>query len=753
MYNLLRHDGNGHGHNGSALDAPTASASLLEVLWRRRLTLGLTMLVCVAIAGIYLLFATRIYSATARVVVQQNGPKALAEAQGNSALSDSFIQTQADMLQSTPVLSRALEAVHYDKLKTFSKVPGDPVAWMQHGSALKVDVARKSDVISISMESPYPDEAAAIANSIVSAFVAEQALLKQTTGKEMVRALQNESKALKAKRQACLASMQKYRNESGVISFGSDKANTALERTATLATSLTAAEMASIELRAQFAATQAALANPASLSAFVEAQQFKTKDTGDHEFDDLRNQKTLYLSELSKSAAYQGANNTRVQALQGMIAAINGRIAEKERQIAQAHLISVQTELTAAEHKERDLRDALKLQTAQILAISPQAAEYTTLEAEAARLQKQAELLDGRIAEVNVNDIDAGSSNVQPFESARIEAKPIKPNKLLTLGAAIMVGWVIGIGLAMAREWQDARLRTPEEILTLLGMPVLATVPRINARLSPVARGQILYLDARSAISEAYRSVRTALHLGASREAKTILLASPMPGDGKSTTASNLAIAFAQAGHRTLLVDCDLREPVQHLIFETDAALGLSNVVSGEEKLRDAVRPTRVAGLYLLPCGPVPSNPSELLASKRFSQLMRALVETFDRIVIDSPPLMTVADARILAASADATVLVLRMNQSMRKYGIMAVDSLERVGANVLGAVANDVPTTKADNYYGGSWQYASSAKRLMASAPSRLPDETAPVPARPVRRPAEEAFDIAEPDWSADGG
>ncbi|MDB5174992.1 MAG: exopolysaccharide biosynthesis protein, partial [Phycisphaerales bacterium] len=202
-----------------------------------------------------------------------------------------------------------------------------------------------------------------------------------------------------------------------------------------------------------------------------------------------------------------------------------------------------------------------------------------------------------------------------------------------------------------------------------------------------------------------------------------------------------------------LIVDCDLREPVQHLIFETDTAVGLSNIVSGEEKLRDAVRPTRVAGLYLLPCGPVPANPSELLASRRFSQLMQALVETFDRIVIDSPPLMTVADARILAASADATVLVLRMNQSMRKFGVMAVDSLERVGANVLGAVANDVPSSKADNYYGGSWQYASSAKRLMATAPGRLADETASATRPTDHRREEDAFDITEPDWSADPG
>jgi len=327
-------------------------------------------------------------------------------------------------------------------------------------------------------------------------------------------------------------------------------------------------------------------------------------------------------------------------------------------------------------------------------------------------MQRRAELLDNRIAELNVNSVDSRPFNVSVLQPAMVADKPVKPNKALTLAAALLAGCVLGMGFATLREWKDARLRTPEEVTALLGMPLVGIVPQINRRLSPADRGQVLRIDSRSRVAEAYRSIRTSLHLGNARSAKTILVASPSAGDGKSTTAGNLAIAFAQAGERTLLMDCDLREPVQHLIFETDPVAGVSTVMPGETKLRDAVVPTRVANLFLLPCGPVPRNPAEMIASDRFKHLLKTLASGFDRVVIDSPPLEEVTDGRILAAAADVTVLVLRMNQSMRRSGVLAVTGLTEVGADVLGVVANDVPLATASRYDGGHWQYASSRGR-----------------------------------------
>jgi capsular exopolysaccharide synthesis family protein len=338
---------------------------------------------------------------------------------------------------------------------------------------------------------------------------------------------------------------------------------------------------------------------------------------------------------------------------------------------------------------------------------------------------------------------------VQLLEPARAGETPVKPNKPLVLGIGLMLGCVLGMGLAMLRDVQDCRVRRPEEILPLLGTPVLAMIPRINARLSPLTRGQIVRYDARSAVAEAYRSVRTALHLGTAGKAKTILIASPTEGDGKSITASNLAIAFAHAGERTLIIDCDLREPVQHLIFENDGRVGLSSVMAGEARLQDAIKGTHVTGLHVLACGPVPVNPSEMLTSKRFAQLMQALGATFDRIIIDSPPLMSFTDGQLLAAAADVTLLVLRMNQSMRQVGQMAMDALAKVGANVLGTVANDVASVRVSRKYGGAWQYAASNGRYLGVATNVDRPVTGATGA--MSKVKGETLTISEPEWSTD--
>jgi capsular exopolysaccharide synthesis family protein len=749
MHQLTHYDRQRPGRLGAAFAAQGGASSLIAVIWRRRWTLAGTVGVCALLAGLYLALATRVYSASAKVLVEQNGPEALGGAKHAEGQSESYTQTQADVLQSGPVLRRALDAVHFEKMNTFAKAGTDPIAWLRRSGAFKVDVARKSDVIVVSMESAWPEEAAAIANSIVKEYVAEQSIQKRAAGEEILAALGKEKQELKKSRDASMAAMQAFKRDNDVLSFGSDRGNTALERSATLAASLTTAEMLSIDLRAQLAAVKRALDDPAGLRAFVEAQQFKAKDAGDHEYDELRSQLIGQMLTLSTSTALEGRRNTRVMTLEAVVTGLKARVLEKERNIAQAHLANLSTQLAAAEENERELRKTAQTQRAQILALGPQAAEYAKLEADVTRIQKQCDLFDARIGEVTVNELGGPPLNVQFLEPAHAESKPIRPNKLMVAAAALMVGWVLGIGLALTREWRDARFQNPQEILSMLGTSVLASIPRINPKLSPVARGQIVHLDTHSPSAEAYRSIRTSLHLGACRDARTILVVSAEPGAGKSTAASNLAITFAQAGHRTLLIDCDMREPVQHMIFETDGSIGVTSVVAGESTLAGAIRPTRVAGLYLLPCGPVPANPSELLAGKRFGHLMRALVGTFDRIVIDSPPVMTGNDARIIAASADATLLVLRINQTTHRSVIPALDELERVGANVLGAVANDMPALRSSSYYRGSWQYASSAKRVMASIASQRAESGENGHKPKSLMSVDSSLVIKEPDWS----
>ncbi len=749
------------GRLGVPVDNLANGAPLVEVLWRRRWSVALTTIGCLLLAMLYLAVATPVYQAASRVAIDEYAPSLMRDMQGYRGDSESFLHTQATVFTSNAVLTRALASIDARSMNTFAKVDGDLVTHLQSGQALSVEAEKKSDVITISFDSAWPQEAALFVNSLVSAYINETTLQKQNTGGEMVAALQSERNRLQNQLDELTRAMLQFKRDNNVMSFREDKGNIALERATTFATTLTSAQINTIDLSSQKQAVEAALGDPQTMHAWVEAQQFKGRDFGDREFDDLRQQLSQAILAHASAITIQGDKNRNVQLIAARIEALKERLLEKEQSIARAHLVQLGADLAAAEGKETQLRKAFDQQQDRTLDLSGPAFAYAKMDAEAEHLRKQTGQLDTRMGELEMTSVNALPLNVRVLEPARIEDSPIKPKKALVLLAALMCGCLGGLGLAVMREWQDARLREPEEIPGFLGTPVVSVVPRINPRLSPVTRGQITHVDSRSPVAEAYRSIRTSLKLGQASDAKTILLASPAPGDGKSTTASNLAIAFAQSGERTLLIDCDLREPVQHMIFEMDSTIGVSSIMAGESTINQAVQPTKVHNLFLLPCGPVPQSPAELLAGGKFNQMMQSLCASFDRIIIDSPPLTCVTDARILAAAADATLLVLRLNLSIRKLGVEAMDMLDKVNANVIGAIANDAAASRGYAYYGGSWAYASHSKR---SLPQRITTELAPVgngAARHVTaqsgsngngaRLAAQILEINEPDWAAE--
>jgi len=236
----------------------------------------------------------------------------------------------------------------------------------------------------------------------------------------------------------------------------------------------------------------------------------------------------------------------------------------------------------------------------------------------------------------------------------------------------------------------------------------------MSKKQSLVARGQKAHLEPKSIVAEACRTIRTAVYFGIPNgEAKTILVTSPDAGDGKTTVVSNLAIAMAQAGQKTLVLDGDFRKPMQHHIFEVDNEKGLSSMLAGAHTEDGAIRSGPIEGLDLLPRGPDVPNPAEILNSSAFVETLKNLSERYDRIIIDSPPVGLVADAQILAAVCDTTLLVLRAEKSTRKHSQQARDTLLSVGGHILGAVVNHVSRKHGRygyygyGYYGGYGRYS----------------------------------------------
>jgi succinoglycan biosynthesis transport protein ExoP len=262
--------------------------------------------------------------------------------------------------------------------------------------------------------------------------------------------------------------------------------------------------------------------------------------------------------------------------------------------------------------------------------------------------------------------------------------------------------------LAWLRDLLDSRLRSVEEIAAVLQLPVLGAVPYFGDRQEASQAGRLVTLSPRSTAAESIRTLRTALHFGlAVRDVKAIVVTSPSPSDGKSTVASNLAIAMAQADQKVLLIDADLRRPTQHEIFEINGARGLSSVLTDRRPVEEAIIHLPADGLDILPCGSCPSNPVELLNNGFFADVLNKLREKYDRIIIDSPPVMPVADARVIAALGDATLLVLRAERSTRRLAMAARNELWRVRATRIGVVVNGVPLRRQGSYgYGYGYGY-----------------------------------------------
>jgi capsular exopolysaccharide synthesis family protein len=325
------------------------------------------------------------------------------------------------------------------------------------------------------------------------------------------------------------------------------------------------------------------------------------------------------------------------------------------------------------------------------------------LQSEWDQTKRLCDILDDRIKELNVTE-DVGALNISILEVARAEDEPSEPRKARIMAIALVMGLMLGGGMSLARDLMDQRLRSAEEISAVLDIPILGVVPSMPKKLSIAGRGQRVHKDSDSPVAEAYRTIRTAVFFGAPKdEAKTILVTSPAPGDGKSTLTSNLAIAMAQAGRKVLILDADFRKPMQHRIFNVNHNnVGLSNIIAGITASDEAIRPTEIEGLELLPCGRSVPNPSEMLNSDSFAQLLEILSDRYDRLIIDAPPIMPVTDAQILAAICDITLLVLRADKSTRKTSQQARDGLLSVGANILGALVNDVAKKSRYGYYSG---------------------------------------------------
>ena len=339
---------------------------------------------------------------------------------------------------------------------------------------------------------------------------------------------------------------------------------------------------------------------------------------------------------------------------------------------------------------------------------------YRQLRSTVDRLMQRAQDLGQQVQEIaRIVNEDVGQLRMAILEPAVPSTTPSAPRKGRIMGVSLVIGLLLGTGMGAGRDWLSRAMHSAEDISALLDLPVLGVIPPMSRRQRVQDRGRAVLLQPDSYEAEAFRKVRTAVFFGMPKDgARTLLVTSAAVGEGKSMLVSNLAIAIAHAGQKTLILDADMRKPMQHAIFEVNhRERCLSNVLAGKMKLGAAIRPTGVKNLHLLTHGHTASISAEILSSPRFASLLRRLAQVYDRVIIDTPPVTDVTDAQIVGALCDVTILVLRADKSTPRTAQRAVDALSRVHAHLLGVVVNGVCKRgeRYVDYHGGYSRYRSS--------------------------------------------
>jgi capsular exopolysaccharide synthesis family protein len=285
--------------------------------------------------------------------------------------------------------------------------------------------------------------------------------------------------------------------------------------------------------------------------------------------------------------------------------------------------------------------------------------------------------------------------------------------------AGAAVGFMLGFAISYLAELADKCFRSPEEIRQTLGAQVLAHIPELSGDRKERKKGVNLhrtlaaFFAPKSRAAEAFRSVRTGLYFSTSEEShKAIQITSPEPSDGKTTLACNLAISIAQSGKQVLLIDADMRRPKVHRLFGVqENTRGLVTVLSGKDALEDAlVGVPEVENLALLPSGPPPSNPAEILTSQAFENLIEACKARFDFVLVDTPPVLAVTDPTVVAPRVDGVIMAIRLDKNSRPKAVRAVETLSQINSKIIGIVVSGVGGSGDSGYgrygYSGSYRY-----------------------------------------------
>lgn len=686
-----------------------------------------------ALALLYTLMATPIYRATAVIQIEREGIKVL-NVEGvtpvdNGYYGDDFLQTQYELLRSRSLAERVAEDLglpvslvsaqssrpswsqRFSELVSARgrKQPAAPAA-VDAGTrsagdvrsiadivqgGLDIEPVRDSRLVHINFDSPTPAFAARVANAVADGFIATGLERRFDATSYAKRYLEDQLKVVKSKLEDSERNLVDFAQKEQIVAPGQDGQTLVSQNLTELNAALAQAQDQRIRAEARWRQAQSArgAALPADMlgNSIVRSLQQQRADL-----------QTKYQQQLQVFKPGYPA----MQQLQGEIAELDKQIAAELSNIRS----SVKAEYDAAAAQEGMLNARIAGLRDQSLDLDKRSIQYNILKRE---VDTNRQLYDGllqRYKEIGVS-VNESANNVSVVDRAEVPSSPYKPSLGRNLVLGLGGGLLLGVLLAFVREYVDDTIKSPGDIEQRLRLAVLGAVPEIGERGSVRQAAA----DPRSAFSESYRSVRTALQFSSDHGVPgVLLLTSAAPGEGKSVSALMLARNLAHLGKRVLLIEADLRKPSLHRELGIRADIGLSSVLSGSEPLASAIQRTDEERLSVVLSGPLPPNPAELLSGSRLVSLIAAAAEEYDQIVIDGPPVIGLADALILGNVASATVFVVHAGRTRISTAQQAVKRLLSARAHLVGALLTRYdPRASAQGYQYESYYAYGESPRL----------------------------------------
>lgn len=697
-----------------------------HILMKWRWVIGAMVVAAVALSIAVSLLMTPMYRAIGVIQIDMEAPKvvdvdpARQDAQSEAG-AEQFYQTQYGVLKSRSLAERVVNKLNLASNGQFL-ISGAPVLGFIHIRSqinnpvnrdfdyrhrlalkkfmghLKITPVRGSRLVRISYDSPDPRLAAAVVNATMDGYI-ESNLERRFQATSYARQfIEDHLRDQKDKLEASERALVAYATAQHIVNVGSPT-QSADGKTTSDGESLTGASLSALNESLAQAKGQRILAEQKWKAANSSSVMALPEVLGNPAVQALQARKAqLQTDYQDKLKIYKPDFPAMVQ-IKAQIDETDKQIQEQVGNIKE----SLHEQYDVAQRQEAGLSGQVSGLTSSVLDLKNRSIEYNTLQRD---VDTNQQLYDGLLQQDKAISVagNVTANNISKLDSADVPRVPDQPKPMLNVLAAIVAGLVFGVLLAFGLEYLDDSIKVPEDVESKLGVPLLGSIPVLE---KGVGAKEAL-ADGRSALSEAYYSVRTALQFSTDTGVpKSFLVTSARPSEGKSTTALALAQNFARLGMRVLLIDGDLRNPSLHHYVSCDNTAGLSNYLIGASSLFDVVQATDRQNLFLLPCGPLPPNPAELLASGKVRGLLAKADDQFDLVVIDGPPVMGLADAPLLASVVAGTVLVVEAGTTRRGLARAAIRRLLTGQAHLLGAVLNKFSLRKAGYGYAYGYGYS----------------------------------------------